>query len=80
MTAKHFTAKYPTATQAKEFAENAMRTTGAENVTRQGRMVEFDAPTVDEYGDSLYGDIALSVGYYGGPGTTLNGNRVPRES
>lgn len=76
---KHHIATYPNATQAKEFAENAERVIGATGITRTGRTVEFDAPLTDGNGYSTHGDIALSVGYYGGPGTKLNGNRVPRE-
>lgn len=77
---RHFVAKYPKASEAAEFAANAARVIGgAVNVTRSGRTVEFDAPTVDAHGTNVLGDIALSVGCYGGAGTTLNGARVPRE-
>jgi hypothetical protein len=75
---RRYTAKYPNATQAREFAENAARVLDATNVTRAGRTVEFDAPAQDFDGESTYYDVALSVGYYGGDGTTLNGRRLPR--
>lgn len=76
---RHFTAVYPNAEQAAGFEANATRTTGAVNVVRSGRTVEFDANTISSDGDVITGDIALSVGHYGGPGTMLNGLIVPRE-
>jgi len=76
----HFVARYPNATQAKAFAENAARVIGgAQDVTRVGRVVEFNAPILDSDGYPQWGDIQLSVGAYGGPGTTLNGQSTPRE-
>lgn len=77
---KHYTATYPSAAQAKKFAANAERVIhGADNVARVGKVVGFDAEAIDPAGYSTYADVALSVGYYGGPGTKLNGNSVPRE-
>lgn len=76
---RHFTATFRTAGHAREFQENAERVAGATNITRNGSAVEFDAPTVDDMGYGLIPDIRLSVGYYGGPGTKVNGTTVPHE-
>jgi hypothetical protein len=76
---RRFTATYPNASQAKDWEANANRTTGAINIVRDGKVVTFDAPIIDRSGYYVLGDISLSVGHYGGPGTRLNGHRVPRE-
>ena len=74
----HFVAIYPLVKQATEFAANAVRVVNATNVTRKGKVVEFDVALTPGEETDAYGDVRLSVGYYGGDGTTLNGNRLPR--
>ena len=80
-----FVARYPTADQAQLFLENVDRVIGTTGTsTRDDCEVSFTAYTVDTAGYPVHGDIRLSVGYYGGPGTELSIDggdfrTVPRE-
>lgn len=67
----HFTANCMSAGNAAEFAAEAERTCGATNITRKGRVVEFDAEAVDDQGESRIGDVHESARYYGGDRTKL---------
>ena len=67
----HFTATCANATNAAEFAAEAERTCGATDITRKGRVVEFDAVAIDDDGSVLIGDVHESARYYGGDSTKL---------